>query len=216
MTEIEQIKTSVNAFKLEYDALPGDFIEATSYWSASGNGNGNNLIEIRGGISPNYEENLVFEHLSRAEIIPGNHLTAHEPSINKNGAGGTLMQSSFDPNAGYMLYSTPTPSGAYPSYRGFYGNKSGLVIKAARDRSFYHDKGFISPIDAKKFDKKFDDGSADKGDIHTNHGADSSSGSTVFENCVTAVNGNNWNTTSNDFDLSEESETCIMFFFLSI
>lgn len=80
ITDVQNIKIAFNAFKLEYDSLPGDMINANDYWSGcnSGstardcNGNGNRIINWNDspGICPSSQEPLRFwQHLSNAKLI---------------------------------------------------------------------------------------------------------------------------------------------------
>jgi prepilin-type N-terminal cleavage/methylation domain-containing protein len=52
--DINKMKIAFRAFELQYDALPGDMVDAYDYWGttchgveASCNGNGNNKMNIR-------------------------------------------------------------------------------------------------------------------------------------------------------------------------
>ena len=83
VTDMNKIQVAVNAFKLEYDALPGGFNRATDYWGAGNtdNGDGNKIIRTtaNGAGAGSSEVGRVFQHLSLAEImegsfIPGNRL----------------------------------------------------------------------------------------------------------------------------------------------
>lgn len=72
ITDLNSFHTAIKAFKLEYDALPGDFAEAYDYWGAdcavdedSCNGDGDKAIEYR-----NKEDYYVWRHLYLAQIYP--------------------------------------------------------------------------------------------------------------------------------------------------
>ncbi len=76
---ISSYRTSIETFRLKYDALPGDFPQAQTIWSncvdlpialftfnSTCNGNGDGELTV--------DETLyVFEHLSLAGLIPGSY-----------------------------------------------------------------------------------------------------------------------------------------------
>lgn len=92
VTQLEKYNTAANTFKGKYNALPGDMINATSYFPADSNcssgfgsqtrtatcnGNGNGTIEFV-GLAPyssnNHEQYLVFQHLALANLIGEAHV----------------------------------------------------------------------------------------------------------------------------------------------
>ncbi|MBY0355600.1 MAG: type II secretion system GspH family protein [Rickettsiales bacterium] len=91
ITDLNKISTATNAFRLKYNALPGDMKNATAYWGvrAAGtdvvchqtintttgtcNGDGNGIIDYIAGDSATFGERfLAWQHLSRAGLIEGN------------------------------------------------------------------------------------------------------------------------------------------------
>lgn len=77
-SDISKYGTAVRLFKMQYDALPGDISNATTYWStASGNGDGDGAME--------WENELVYlwQHLSLAGIIIGPYsgVVAYNPGV---------------------------------------------------------------------------------------------------------------------------------------
>lgn len=71
IAEFDKYKIAYNAFKLEYDAIPGDFNDASSYWGVS-DGNGDRRINSPSthGHLPASENMKFFEHLSQAGLLP--------------------------------------------------------------------------------------------------------------------------------------------------
>ncbi len=66
ITDFNHYKSVVSGFDTKYEALPGDMIDATDFWSgAVGNGDGDGLIEA------NTESALFFVHLKQAGFIEG-------------------------------------------------------------------------------------------------------------------------------------------------
>jgi len=67
VTDFIKYETAINTFKLHYDAMPGDMIDADQYWPTTANGNGDRLIS-------NYPEaGNFFQHLSLAEVLEGSY-----------------------------------------------------------------------------------------------------------------------------------------------
>lgn len=79
ISDIEKYKSAINAFKLAYDALPGDMINASSYWSdcidGTGNtcnGNGDGKYLSGGSSSHESREGIrAWQHLALAGMVEG-------------------------------------------------------------------------------------------------------------------------------------------------
>jgi prepilin-type N-terminal cleavage/methylation domain-containing protein len=74
--ELSTIQTGWNTFQLQYDALPGDFSEATDYWPTATyswieNGDGNGRLQYTDEGAPANEAIESFEHMIISEILPG-------------------------------------------------------------------------------------------------------------------------------------------------
>jgi prepilin-type N-terminal cleavage/methylation domain-containing protein len=64
ISDTNKIQTALNAFYLQYDAIPGDMRNAASYWSGAYDGNGNNQIGAGGEVT------AVWTHLNISGIMP--------------------------------------------------------------------------------------------------------------------------------------------------
>jgi len=80
--DIQQIKSSIAAFELKHDALPGDMVDAYSYWGASCatsapacNGNGDRKITSTGS-----ENRKAWRHMNLSGIYPGNYSGVFDPT----------------------------------------------------------------------------------------------------------------------------------------
>jgi hypothetical protein len=75
--QITELSVVISAFKLKYNALPGDMANATSHWglhsaggqTANGNGDGR-IIQCD---TPLQEQHRLFEHLSLSGLYSGNY-----------------------------------------------------------------------------------------------------------------------------------------------
>ncbi|PIR38086.1 MAG: hypothetical protein COV35_07550 [Alphaproteobacteria bacterium CG11_big_fil_rev_8_21_14_0_20_39_49] len=77
--EFQKYKVAYNAFKLEYNAIPGDFNMASQYWPGALDGDGSGRLNVHNDWAtiPNNvngrESLLFFYHLSLAGIIPDSY-----------------------------------------------------------------------------------------------------------------------------------------------
>lgn len=87
--QIEQYKAAINAFRLKYNALPGDMKDAESIWGTASacnwggstdgktcNGDGDGLIGVRADAyivdyTQTYEYYTFWQHLSNSQLIGG-------------------------------------------------------------------------------------------------------------------------------------------------
>jgi prepilin-type N-terminal cleavage/methylation domain-containing protein len=147
ISSVKDTQVSIRAFELQYDALPGDMLEATDYWPTSTAGNGDRKYVWQ-------ESAEVGEHLDFADILkkpPGGYW--HEKNQLNDGNlqlmyYGLTPSSSLDSN--YIIYGKPNNTGSGPHL--FYST--------------------ISPIDAKAIDKKLDDGLSISGKVISRSGQD--------------------------------------------
>jgi prepilin-type N-terminal cleavage/methylation domain-containing protein len=184
ISDIQALKTAVNAFKLEYDGLPGDFDEADLYWDNCAefgggntrcNGNGDNKIVH---VSPalRYESYKAIRHLALADLIDGNytgfvHQTGYGVAPVGAMAGKNTMPSSYGRGGyliGYNSHRTTLPLPGritflnaallFPSrhYIGFGGDEASLGA---------HMSSVVDPRTAEAIDKKVDDGIAWRGSV---------------------------------------------------
>ena len=194
---------AVNNFKLQYDALPGDFNEAEDYWGAncvpgnSCNGNGDGVIT---GLS----ETLPFwKHLSLAEIWP-NALTGDDggsiagfATPGENVPEGPLDQSGF-----IVAYNAWADT--YPSYGKYGHNFQFASIVLGRD---YLTGGALKPKEARIIDKKMDDGIADEGKVRPGYTREISGANTDCTGNAPIFSS------SGSYNLDSNQNSCVLLFF---
>jgi prepilin-type N-terminal cleavage/methylation domain-containing protein len=156
ISESNQYKTAINAFKLKYNKLPGDMENAQTYWPActdnvfnTCNGSGNGIIESDFN---NFHEGIRFwEHLARAEIISGTFDSS--PSGMMPGYKGFIT-------GGYDYL----PGSKYEGARWIVGNLSGtgaeVVNNGTQALTLFRNNSsaFLTQPDAFTIDSKIDDG----------------------------------------------------------
>lgn len=200
--------TSINAFKLQYDSLPGDITNATDYWPScidSGvntcNGNGDNNMGS-GGIT-SYEGARAWQHMSLAEILPNNFSGSQDGGNAWNYTSFEVLQSTIPIGALNSCY-TISYSRLSNEANGRLGNRimiSGIQNIFSNPTPWGY---LLLPKEAKSLDRKFDDGNADSGNITSSNGAGTSG---IATGCLIGGGQNG------SYDLSTTTEDCVMFFF---
>lgn len=149
-SEINNYQLAVKAFKLEFDSIPGDMIDAYSYFGADCsvsengcNGNGNKIIDSN-------ERDTFFHHLYLSKILKqendGSNPFHNSAAIDK----GVYMATS-------CFYDSSFPNCfKYCSFRQITG--SGL------------ERAIISPKNSESLDTKYDNGIANTGLIRASYG----------------------------------------------
>jgi prepilin-type N-terminal cleavage/methylation domain-containing protein len=69
--QLTQYETAYRAFQLQYDAIPGDMVDASDYWPGAINGDGNNRLNNNADNAYNitYEGMGLFAHLGSAQLL---------------------------------------------------------------------------------------------------------------------------------------------------
>ncbi len=143
VSQVNQYKVALDAFRLQYNALPGDMTNATSYWNTTvttTNGNGRNGIEWGGNVSTN-ESTRAWQHLSLAGLINGNY-------------AGTALSVGSVP--GYNIPQSPIVNGGY----WFWANSpiQYLIFAGTSTPAGPSQAAIISGKEAASIDRKMDDG----------------------------------------------------------
>jgi len=180
-TSLVQYEGAITAFKARFRALPGDLLNATSYWGvASGgcpngagtgtqtcNGDGDKLITNTSSYV--YESVRGWQHLINAGLIEGNYTGVQNVSAPFLTLGVNTPKSVL-PNVAYSLNSVGGVGNAFCGVGGscwgtwswsaasvFVGSISGVAATGAA----------LSPPDLYNLDMKLDDGKPDFGKFQT-------------------------------------------------
>lgn len=178
ISQIEKFNAAVNTFRTKYGGLPGDLnrtdalgfglyaITYGPYIGLPARGDGNGLIQNRGGGVYIADESLIFfRHLSEAQLIDGTYgsklntaaeattttVSDYMPS-SKIGTNGFFEVSSAGTGNNYLVLVTPTISGA------------GNCCNGAS-------KNTITATEAHQIDSKIDDGLPGRGGVFAINGA---------------------------------------------
>jgi prepilin-type N-terminal cleavage/methylation domain-containing protein len=185
LREISGIQTGLNAFQLQYDALPGDFSEATDYWPTSeyswiASGDGNGKLQWPSAGAPDQEPLNVFEHMIAADLLSGyvGSLGGTEGSDNLFGSdrvGGSHFRIAF--------------ADTYNS------NMLQLLVEDSDVNDQLN--SILTPAEMKKIDLKFDDGLPVRGDFIAYQGQETGA-PTCFNN-------------GTQYNLDEAAEACYFY-----
>lgn len=169
ITEANGNVTNVNAFKMQYNALPGDFADAGSYWSGAHNGDGNGIIEYV--YYTNVEIFQVWEHLALAELVAGTFTGRgsaggmNAPGPNNRGVIGINIPRSKIKGASWQI---KFQEAAYPLY-GRSGEMN-MTFGSETTEDFLPNGPIIRASEAKGIDQKVDDGQPHKGKLYVSNG----------------------------------------------
>jgi len=203
VTQYNGYKTAFRTFELQYDALPGDIIDANQYWPScvdignnDCNGDGNGLIHDTMAGKEGYR---AWQHLSLSEILAGNFV-------------GDIPGGTFDSiETLHALF----PHGVLDSLFSVYGVgvangktlRNHIQISGVNQIgvSSLMGGGVLTPKDAKNIDSKIDDGHADGGSVRAEAGLDG------FFRLPGCVAGGAAFPQVGDYTLSTETKDCRLF-----
>jgi len=151
ISEITSYETSFNNFELQYDAMPGDFREASQYWptyaepgGGAVDGDGDGQIESRTN-----EYKLSSYHLHLADLIH----PVYDPT-------GIFVTSKYGNNTVITINTSIIILGAglLGLDNGSIDGKTSLNISYFDSATALGNKAILSPVDMISIDKKMDDG----------------------------------------------------------
>jgi hypothetical protein len=183
-TEYSRYKTAVATFRDKYFALPGDMINATSFWGTAGtcpgtnaspsttpatcNGDGNGSFSP--GVSTSNEYYRFWQHLANASLIEGTYA-----GVSNNAAASSAVSSvglnipaGRISGSGWNIYDYGTQSIA--SVLLFEGTYNTAFELGAFDGATIYDAPIIKPEEAWNIDTKLDDGKPGTGIVRTYEG----------------------------------------------
>lgn len=196
IAQLESYKTAYNTFKLKYDAIAGDFANASGYWPGVANGDGNSRItEDCNGANDNSFENMkFFQHLSEANLIAGDfnnswQIDAGYPELKiapNSGMVACGMILSGHTDGEIQTHHQISIADARKQYRAVLAlnvNNPGVANSSYNDNS-----GVQKPKTMQDIDNKIDDGVATLGKFIGYKAWESIAGG--VGTCLDGVNGN--------------------------
>jgi len=158
ISEIETYKIAVDNFKVQYEGLPGDLKNATSFWtSGTANGNGNGKIGT-GAVDDDTEVYYAWDQLALARLVAGVYSGAGSAAV----IGTNVPESQYFEGTGFSITYIAAPySYADALSRNFPANYIVLGKNHATDN--YLSSAAVTPETAMLIDQKVDDGTPDYG-----------------------------------------------------
>lgn len=187
ISEIEEYKVQIDNFKTQYEGLPGDISNASSFWAGAKDGNNND--KIGEALSDNLEVLDAWHHLYLGRFVFDEFSVsgvAFDALI-----GDNVPESNYQDNAGYSIAFYNTPGGYQDALgRSFSGN----IITFATDNTTEDvlQGAVLTPEDAYAIDIKIDNEQPDFGKVLSENGDSAAS-------CTTGAQPNveyNFNTTT--------------------
>ena len=166
VAQIEGYNQAFNAFRVKYNALPGDISQGSRFGLTNGSGvsrgwgDNNGLIEtfVGGGVTAAYLGEIIvaFEHLSQAGLIKdGIVIGSYSPAGMGITIGDTTMPAARI-GRGNRLYVAPSGGLHYYILGSFSGTVNGMSVAMTSADA-------ITPNEAFQIDSKIDDGTPDTG-----------------------------------------------------
>ncbi len=236
IAQMNQIKLAVNAYKLEYSALPGDHSRAADYWGQAAscyantlgstntcNGDGSKKLAYMhtpDTSNMEYEPWHFWKHLENAKLIEGNYT-----GYSNNGLCGTThmcMQPGINslagpiPGTGWVAFSVATFSGKRWQGRATNQNRNIIAFTnptVSTNNTWFRNAYAFTPKQQFSIDTKIDDGLPFQGSIVEMSGVPSwmSPDCTVANSDEFNNNPPGTSTINTTYDLSFTDLACLMF-----
>jgi prepilin-type N-terminal cleavage/methylation domain-containing protein len=186
ITQLENYKKAYYTFKLKYDAVPGDMMNASDYWAGVTNGNGDGLLNSDVDNYNNSERTTLFQHLASAGLIKGSfnntmNINTGYPALKLDFTKGMVSGGFISPfnAADYQLTDAEL----------LRASTAALFLSVSNPSAWFSEYndfiGVFTPMHAIQIDNKIDDSIARNG-IFKSHRAWRS----TIGDCLDAIDGN--------------------------
>ena len=198
VTDLSKYDLAYNAFKLEYDAIPGDFIDAPSHWPGvpAGDGDGRITHDPDAPHDITRENIKFFQHLSEAELIQGDYSNVWErdvgyPSLKINPNKGMVAGGNIRSAGGPGNHQVTSEDSLKPYTAVLFMNEGQNTVGSTHNSlPTGHARTY------RLIDQKMDDGIARQGRFMAYRFYEPG-----FGNCLTSIGG--------DYDLTNPDEACM-------
>lgn len=148
--EVYEFENAFNVFKTKYHGYPGDISDASSYWAAASNGNGNRVLTTTEG-------QYAWEHLVLADLWKVKGVANYD--------GTQIGHSNYEDGRFAIYHATDVFS------------RTGHQLEVGRIEGTQccASNALFSPEEANSIDLKMDDGIASRGSLFATDGDDVSS-----------------------------------------
>ena len=221
LSEVNHYKVAFNAFNLEYNAVPGDFNSATSYWPGqTNNGTGNKRVTSLPQFGVRFEPALFWQHLSLAGLFNNNLINIGVGGGSGRGAieGNNMPMSSLNIGGYIPLYPNSSEDSGYSNwnYWQFENLNRHFLLLAEQDNPSTPYRLSMGPVmtvkDAANIDNKIDDGLPDTGIVGN---LVPSHNSLIYSACRVGALTVGGQGNSNEYNLTNtDAKACAMIFSL--
>lgn len=192
MSDINQIETAINTFRLRFDQKPGDITNISDYYSIT-DGNGDGQININSAESRTIWEALeqsgLYVRYLRGTPVPEFSIVNGYTAFDKDAANGPFYR--FQVRSSVYDKNNVTPM------------EFGDIDSLSRLNEW------LSTRDTIAMDEKMDDGLASSGKMYASQNVDD----IVSGQCGTG-SGHFGNTTSGTYNFADGTGKCLLFFFI--
>jgi prepilin-type N-terminal cleavage/methylation domain-containing protein len=178
-SDLQGFEAAMNLFVDKYQGLPGDITNATSFWTAAANGNGNGSLGAPGAANTAGETFGRWEQLALAGLIKGSYTGIAGPGAAEDVTLGVNVPKSKIAGAGYYGWGWGYVTGLANYYDGQYGD---VIEFGAKTAAYTAGSPVLTPAEALILDTKMDDGLPAMGVLRTR------SSGTASPNCSTGAN----------------------------
>ncbi len=218
LTDLNKVQTSVNAFRVKYNALPGDMVNATAYWGtattcpattaaplntqATCNGNGNGLLATGEGGVTSPEWWLFWEHLVNAGLGEGSY-TGASVTATTQARPGTNVPVTKISGVGLTAFTLAMPVTDNAAW--WFGNYTLLISVGSEQADTAATTPAFSPLEASSMDTKLDDGRPGTGIFRTLKNVTCVQG-------LTAANATTISQSAAVYDLTQLNQVCTVLY----
>jgi prepilin-type N-terminal cleavage/methylation domain-containing protein len=207
--ELKNYEQAVGTFVLQYSDLPGDIDNASAYWSAASDGDGDGEIDDHDG-----EGVYIWNHLSRAELVSNYYDGTYADlatSVPQSDGGAFYYKAAYAGNSATKNWGISDNS-----IYGKQGNFFGIGSDRNTLSSYDYAGGMFNAEETKSIDQKIDDGKASSGRLVALRGYEGSTGSVVLQDgCVDSSAFDTSDEGEVDFDIDSKQKSCRLVFWLN-
>ncbi len=207
MIDITKYGTAIMKFQQQYQAVPGDYVDATEQWGTASlapatcvttpstgtetcNGNGDNAVNNSAGSNEIFR---FWQHLANAGLIEGRYNGVAGPSVSYNSTPDNSPQGKLD-NSGWFIYSWGSVAvGNSTFFPGFYDN---TMTFGGFTPGSWAENPLLTAKDTYQMDMKADDGAPATGKMRVLYPT----------NCTNDSTGTNVNAT---YSIGDNTAKCV-------
>jgi prepilin-type N-terminal cleavage/methylation domain-containing protein len=163
-SDAEAYFAATQMFQDKYQGLPGDITNATTFWAAAANGDGDGIIDNPSAASTAGEIFGAWEQLALGGLIKGRYDGISGAGGQYHGVAGQNAPAGSLPSTLYSWRWLGTVTGGANVYNGYYGNFLHFAVASATS---FPTAAALTPAEAYAIDLKTDNGIPGTGTVRT-------------------------------------------------